>query len=565
MTWNVVWWDTQFNKGDVVIFRYANPIIPGQEVYEFSTTAPSAFTILKGDVNDDGDVNIADVVTNINYLLQISEFVSDAQLYAADFNFDFALNISDVVGMINHILNVPTLMLSSSSNNSIANVSLPSKIKFEQDMLEIPIEIIFNERVAALQYELEYDHANIIAKKNLILEGDEWDGINVLNHSPEPGRVIYLFYSLDGKMMHIDNLPALNFSVISEDKQMLTEVKLVESVISNRSGKSVEISYGNSISKIDIIPKTFVMYPNYPNPFNPITNIRYDIPKSSNVKIDIFNILGHKVKSLVNTTKMAGNHNVQWSGKMNRIKNLPSGLYIVRFNAGDIQSAKNYAIEITLNDDEKMNLKIRKNKLKVSSFFNQSFFFFALLLGAVYSQNNVLYIQDGFGSASLEENSISVILANEDTIAGFQFDIQYDPQDINLQNVQLTNTTEGMDLFFNESQPGQVTIIVTSFSGEVIYPSYSKVIDIDFNFSQTEQLEASYIELSNIALSKVSGMTAEVSSADGYLVPEGVDFMKAHNGISSTSVSLFNSFDVAGMQITLSFDPSLVVFRKYHT
>ena len=80
------------------------------------------------------------------------------------------------------------------------------------------------------------------------------------------------------------------------------------------------------------------MHPNYPNPFNPLTNIRYDIPKSSNVRIDIFNILGHKIKSLVNTTKMAGNHNVQWSGKNEQNKNLPSGLYIVRFNAGGISS-----------------------------------------------------------------------------------------------------------------------------------------------------------------------------------------------------------------------------------
>ena len=211
---------------------------------------------------------------------------------------------------------------------------------------------------------------------------------------------------------------------------------------------------------------------------------------------------------------------------------------------------------------KKLILKIYKNKLKVSSYFNQLFCLFALLFSTIFSQNNVLYIQDGSGSASLEENSIGVILANEDTIAGFQFDIQYDPEAINLQNVLLTNTTEGMDLFFNESELGQVTIIVTSFSGEVIYPSYSKVIDIKFNISQIEQLEASYIELSNIALSKVSGITGEVSSADGYLVPEGVDFMKAHNGISSTSVSLYNSFDVAGLQLTLSFDPSLVVLEN---
>ena len=53
----------------------------------------------------------------------------------------------------------------------------------------------------------------------------------------------------------------------------------------------------------DLIPDVYALHNNYPNPFNPVTNITYDIPEVANVSLDIYNVMGQKVRTLV-----AGSH-----------------------------------------------------------------------------------------------------------------------------------------------------------------------------------------------------------------------------------------------------------------
>ncbi|MBZ0203149.1 MAG: T9SS type A sorting domain-containing protein [Ignavibacteria bacterium] len=83
------------------------------------------------------------------------------------------------------------------------------------------------------------------------------------------------------------------------------------------------------------IPGKFLLEQNYPNPFNPFTLIKYQVPVSTNVKITVFDILGKKVATLVDQKKEAGFHEVEFSGK-----NLASGLYIYRIEAGDFSDVK---------------------------------------------------------------------------------------------------------------------------------------------------------------------------------------------------------------------------------
>jgi hypothetical protein len=79
----------------------------------------------------------------------------------------------------------------------------------------------------------------------------------------------------------------------------------------------------------------YYLMQNYPNPFNAITKIDYELPKKSNVKINIYNILGQRVRTLVDKVIDKGYRNVFWDGKDNNGKVMSSGVYIYMLKVGD--------------------------------------------------------------------------------------------------------------------------------------------------------------------------------------------------------------------------------------
>ncbi len=88
------------------------------------------------------------------------------------------------------------------------------------------------------------------------------------------------------------------------------------------------------------IPKTFVLKQNFPNPFNPTTKINFDLPISSNVKLEIFNLLGQKVRTLVDEKVNAGFISVVWDGRNDFGKQVSSGIYIYKIQADNFTQSK---------------------------------------------------------------------------------------------------------------------------------------------------------------------------------------------------------------------------------
>ncbi len=88
------------------------------------------------------------------------------------------------------------------------------------------------------------------------------------------------------------------------------------------------------------IPKAYQLFQNYPNPFNPETQIRYDLPVSGHVKLSIYNILGQRVKVLVDEIQDAGHKSVIWDGKDNGDKEVASGIYFYKIRAENYQKTK---------------------------------------------------------------------------------------------------------------------------------------------------------------------------------------------------------------------------------
>ncbi len=83
------------------------------------------------------------------------------------------------------------------------------------------------------------------------------------------------------------------------------------------------------------IPATFQLSPNYPNPFNPATTIRFGLPVASAVTVTIYNVLGQRMATLAEGRFQAGWHAVQWNAQ-----DAGSGVYFYRIEAGAFREAR---------------------------------------------------------------------------------------------------------------------------------------------------------------------------------------------------------------------------------
>jgi hypothetical protein len=138
-----------------------------------------------------------------------------------------------------------------------------------------------------------------------------------------PGE--YLAFVIDkvaGTSSNLRNRNEIQFAPsISGKKQYRLLVGTKEFVSQNSAG-------------IELFPTRYKLAQNYPNPFNPETNIQYSLPEPAFVKLEIYNILGQKLRTLVDEYQLRDNYSVVWDSQNDHGIRMPSGLYFYRISAG---------------------------------------------------------------------------------------------------------------------------------------------------------------------------------------------------------------------------------------
>jgi len=147
------------------------------------------------------------------------------------------------------------------------------------------------------------------------------------------------FNSVDGKL----SVAAAGVTPISEG----TVATLVFNVDKGQKAQKVQMDVLMNESttaalsaEVGALPTEFALENNYPNPFNPTTTIKYQLPKDVRVNVTIYNIQGQVVRSLVNEDQKAGYYTIQWDGRSEAGVSVASGIYIYRINAGSFATAK---------------------------------------------------------------------------------------------------------------------------------------------------------------------------------------------------------------------------------
>jgi len=99
----------------------------------------------------------------------------------------------------------------------------------------------------------------------------------------------------------------------------------------------------SSVTGIENIPgiaEKLTLQQNYPNPFNPTTEITYDLPATTQVELTIFNLLGQKIRTIVNEIQAAGSYRLSWNATDESGKQVPSGVYIYLLKTGEFKQSR---------------------------------------------------------------------------------------------------------------------------------------------------------------------------------------------------------------------------------
>jgi hypothetical protein len=181
-----------------------------------------------------------------------------------------------------------------------------------------------------LMYRGEYANAvencNRLFERHLEFRDSIYVAIDLIGVQYAAGLREYTGEGLDGMG---NNIPAA-LRIQSDIQGLELEHNLLGLIGSSRSKSRDRIA----------VPASYKLYQNHPNPFNPITDIRFDLPEKVRVELIIFNTLGQKVATLVDDVRPAGAYQIQWDSKNASGVPVSTGMYIYQLKAGNFTSTK---------------------------------------------------------------------------------------------------------------------------------------------------------------------------------------------------------------------------------
>jgi hypothetical protein len=299
-----------------------------------------------GDCNGDYLVNVTDVVYLINYKFLDPPGPAPTPWAAGDVNCDSTINVTDVVYLINYLFFIPPgpppcqqkQEPLAKVKTASAEVSI-SVAKTDEGEATIFIDGEFVVDVAAVQLESEWDKGKLELSK--VSQTTRTQKLGLYHNNGKDGELKVCLVDITGKeSISAGKGAVLQLNMKSKvDSLDLSSLKINQIILVDRNAKELAVKIVNKIGETNL-PKEFSLSQNYPNPFNPQTVIQYALPHDCQVQITIYNILGQKVRTLVNEYQKAGYKRVEWYSKSEQGEEVASGIYFYRIHAGKFEQVK---------------------------------------------------------------------------------------------------------------------------------------------------------------------------------------------------------------------------------
>ncbi len=291
-------------------------------------------------------VDIADVMYLINYLF-IDGSAPDP-FEAGDANYDGEVDIADVMYLINYLFIGGSQPCAGKQgalakvNPASAEVSLGVS-KMDEAGATISIEGEFDVDVAGIQLAIKWDQSKLELSDVSLTSRTQKLGL--YHNDGKGGELKIGLVDLSGKeSVSAGKAALLRLNMKSSvDALDVGSIKIEQAILVDKDAGKLAVKIVDKLGEANI-PKEFSLSQNYPNPFNPQTIIQYGLPYDCDVEIAIYNILGQKIKTLVNEHQQAGRRRKAWDGRNENGEEVSSGIYFYRIKAGEFVQTKKMAV-----------------------------------------------------------------------------------------------------------------------------------------------------------------------------------------------------------------------------
>jgi len=279
-----------------------------------------------GDVNGDGVINVRDVVLLVNVILgrQTAPIPETQPFFRSNLFSDNKLDVLDVIAVIHRILGLVTRPVAGDA--AVAEVTLGEEQNGEDGRLRIPVFVRNEGNLAGVQIGIRYPEKGI---RFLGPEPGERLADMKMEYANREGRLTLLVYSLEGRVVRTGQSPLLYLPIEIDPEVENAEVRIEEAILAAGQGGAVAVRLSGTSRRVSAPPVVFAKQ-NRPNPFNPSTEISYDLPRRTHVRLIVYNILGQEVIRLVDGVQTVGRYRVAWDGIDGKGRNVSSGLYLYR-------------------------------------------------------------------------------------------------------------------------------------------------------------------------------------------------------------------------------------------
>jgi hypothetical protein len=313
---------------------------------------------MRGDPTRDGVIDASDVVYLINYLFINGP--APVPLWVGDATSDGVVDVSDVVYVINYLFvggPPPSAPVSPGGGLELYKGKVPAQIGFsspsssEDGIFNVPVMGKFDSDLSAVQLEIKYDPEKITLLEPALTSKTE--GLTIYSSSRE-GILKIGILDLSGKYYIfagtdvLVNLKIKGSDLNSRFASLTTSLEITKAILVDRNAQKISVEIVSKMKESEeefvgeksAVPQEFSLFQNYPNPFNPETEIKYALPKDCEVQLVIYNVLGQKVKVLVDEHQIAGYKNIHWNGRDDKGKEVASGVYFYKLQAGDFSRSR---------------------------------------------------------------------------------------------------------------------------------------------------------------------------------------------------------------------------------